>query len=84
MLLLISAAASETTLTIQSETLSMLVDPVEKFMSEENDAAANDRNAEVPDDVCTPLPHQLLQPSNRSHTPYCRSRRASKPWVPTA
>ena len=42
---------ANTTLSPQSETLSMLIDPVEKFMNEENDAAANDRNADVPDDV---------------------------------
>ena len=35
----------------QSETLTMLVDPVSKFFSEVNDPAANDANSSVPDDI---------------------------------
>ncbi|CAE7931946.1 ACADVL, partial [Symbiodinium sp. KB8] len=35
----------------QTETLGMLVDPVEKFMSTDNDAAQNDRDAAVPAEI---------------------------------
>ena len=60
----------------------MLIDPVEKFMSEENDAAANDRNAEVPDDVSTTVDWHCLPAHHHTaaRNPH-RSKRASRPWA---
>ena len=60
---------------LQTETLGMLVDPVEKFMSTDNDAAQNDRDAAVPAEVrgapvrCVAISARLRHPARR------RSRR---------